>query len=72
MNPAHKSWQGVADWLRLFGSGDQWILSAMDGLGPVAQACAFLGTYNCICVEKDPEIFKAACSNVSSFIAVKK
>ena len=68
-NKAHKSWQGPADFLTLFGAGDQWNLSALDGLAPVAQACINLGTYNCICVEKDPEMFLAACENVANTIA---
>lgn len=69
VNRAFKSWQGPCDFLLQFGTHTGWIYSMMDGLGAVAQAVAYIGGYNAVCVEKDPVIYKAACENVSKWIA---
>lgn len=40
----------------------------MDGLGAVAMAVAQLGLYDAVCVEKDPDVWKAACENLGHWI----
>jgi len=68
LNRAFKSWQGPADFLLQFGHNEGWVYSMLDGLGAVAQAVAYLGCYNAVCVEKDPVIWAAACENLAKWI----
>jgi hypothetical protein len=69
VNAAFKSWQGIFDWTLMYGPGGGWVLSALDGLGPVPQAMTLLENYSVVSVEKDKDIYAAACANVSKWIA---
>ena len=68
VNPAYKSYQGIADFLHQFGQPRTWDLSMMEGLGSVAQACLHLGSFNAIVVEKDARIFNEMTGNISQFL----
>jgi hypothetical protein len=69
VNAAFKSWQGIHDWTLMYGPGEGWVLSALDGLGSVIQAMILLDKYSVVAVEKDREIFDVAVSNVSKWLA---
>jgi len=68
VNRAFKSWQGPADFLGQWGTNEGWVFSMMDGMGAVAQAVAYLGSYNAVCVEKDPKVWRAACDNLAKWL----
>lgn len=77
LNKAHKSWQGIRDYILQWGKiysdpNKGWILSTMDGLGAVSKAvamCTMLGVpYNIISFEIDPKQWEAAATDLTAFI----